>query len=297
MSEQVQKGFDFTMNFIAALSKLPLVRVDREAFLKRQFKGHDQLDRIIAEGPQAVFTSESLRKKAEVIIKTSTRETTFASFLAGLPSNIAVAVAAGGADLAQFFGFALNLAQQLAYLFGEDDLFTGKAEEVNDQAKGRIVAYLGVMLGAAGAASLLVATSKKAAEIIGKKVAAQALMKTSWYPLLKKVAAWIGIKVTKQSFGKAVSKSIPVLAGVASAGITYFTFKPMGRRLADVFRKNLDGEFDIDMVLKENEEAQEVIDNVDYEISDVDDTFDGMDETSSEESDDEDPTDDVSYLD
>lgn len=273
MSEQANKGYNTTMNLITTLSQLPLVRVNRDEFLKNTFKKSEHLDRILAEGPQAVFTSDSLRKKANEIIQASTNSTSVASFVAGLPSNIAVAIAAGGADLTQYFGFALNLAQQLAYLFGEDDLFTGGHGDVSEQTKGRIVAYLGVMLGAGGAASLLVATSKKAAEVMGKKVAAKALTKTAWYPLLKKVAAWIGIKITKQSVGKAVTKAVPVIGGFFSAGITYFTFKPMGNRLADVFKKNMDGEFDIEMVLKdeiqldeekivaETEECEEVIDS------------------------------------
>lgn len=36
----------------------------------------------------------------------------------------------------QYFGFALNLAQQLAYLFGEDELFSGG--DVNEQTKGKL---------------------------------------------------------------------------------------------------------------------------------------------------------------
>lgn len=262
MSEQANKGYNTTMNLITTLSQLPLVRVNREDFLKNTFKKSEHLDRILAEGPQAVFTSDSLRKKANEIIQASTNSTSVASFVAGLPSNIAVAIAAGGADLTQYFGFALNLAQQLAYLFGEDDLFTGGHGDVSEQTKGRIVAYLGVMLGAGGAASLLVATSKKAAEVMGKKVAARALTKTAWYPLLKKVAAWIGIKITKQSVSKAVTKAVPVIGGFFSAGITYFTFKPMGNRLADVFKQNMDGEFDIEMVLKEEMQSPEDTENI-----------------------------------
>ena len=151
----------------------------------------------------------------------------------------------------------MNLSQRLAYLFGEDELFTGEPGDISEQTKGRIIAYLGVMLGAGGAASLLLATSKKAAAVLGKKVAARALTKTAWYPLLKKVAAWIGVKLTKQSVGKAVTKAVPVLGGFLSAGITYITFKPMGVRLATELKKNLDGDFDLDTVLKEVQLAEE----------------------------------------
>ena len=97
--------------------------------------------------------------------------------------------------MTQYFGFALNIAQQLAYLFGEDELFSGG--DVNEQTKGRIVVYLWVMLGAGSAASLVAATTKKAAEVMGKRVAAQALTKNDQYPLLKKVATLIGVRIKR----------------------------------------------------------------------------------------------------
>ena len=55
MSEQANKGYNTTMNLITTLSQLPLVRVNREEFLKNTFKKSEHLDRILAEGPQAVF--------------------------------------------------------------------------------------------------------------------------------------------------------------------------------------------------------------------------------------------------
>ncbi len=69
-------------------------------------------------------------------------------------------------------------------------------------------------------------------------------MKTTWYPLLKKVGAMVGKKVVKESVGKAVTKVVPVVGGAISGAITYATFKPMGGRLADVLVRNLNGEFD-----------------------------------------------------
>ena len=237
------------MDLIALLPQLPFLHVNRKELLRNTFKNSEYLDRILAEEPQTIFIAYFLHKKANEIIQASTNSTSVASFVAGLPCNPALAIAAGSADLTQYFGFALNLAQQLAYLFGEDELFSGG--DVNEQTKGRIVAYLGVMLSAGGAASLVVATSKKAADVMGKRVATQALTKTAWYPLLKKVASLIGVRITKQTVDKAVTKIVPVIGGLFSAGITYFTFQPIGHRLADVFKKNLDGEYDIEMVIRE----------------------------------------------
>lgn len=247
-TSQQDRLYATTLQTIGAVSKLPVVRVDREAFLRKQFEGSPHLDVILERGPQAVFTPESLRQKANSIIKSSTARTSLSSFAAGLPGNPVVMLAAGGADVAQYFGFAINMAQQIAYLFGEDDLFDGGGQ-LSDSAQMRVIAYLGAMFGAAGAAALVSQTSKVAGANIGKKVAAQALTKTAWYPLVKKVGAVIGKQVTKKTVEKTITKAVPVVGGVVSGGLTYLTFRPMGHRLADTLVQNLNGEFADHLVL------------------------------------------------
>ena len=145
--------------------------------------------------------------------------------------------------MAQYFGFAINLAQKIAYLFGEDDLFTDESE-LNEGAKVRVLAYLGVMLGASGSAMLVGKLAREVGKNMGKKITQQALTKTTWYPLLKKIGAMVGKRVVKESVGKAVAKVVPVVGGAISGAITYATFRPMGGRLADVLVRNLNGEFD-----------------------------------------------------
>lgn len=243
------KLYSTTLQTIGAVSKLPIVRVDREEFLRKHFAGSPHLDIILEKGPQAVYTTKSLRQKANGIINNSATKTSVASFATGLPGNPVVMVAAGGADIAQYFGFAINLAQQIAYLFGEDDLFDGGGQ-LSEAAQIRVIAYLGAMFGAAGAASLVSQTSKVAGANLGKKVAGQALTKTVWYPLVKKVGALVGKQVTKKTVEKTITKAVPVIGGVVSGGLTYLTFRPMGHRLADVLTRNLDGGFEDQLELK-----------------------------------------------
>ena len=239
-----KNNYDKALKLIGAVAEFPIIRVDRADFLRKQFADSPYIDRIISNGPQSVYTVESLRKKADGVVKSCTNKTALISFVSGLPSNPALMVALGGADVVQYFGFAINMAQQIAYLFGEDDLFDGDAGSFSEEAKMRIVAYLGAMFGAGGAALLIARTSKIAGANIGKKVAAKALTKTAWYPLFKKVAAAVGQKITKKTVEKTITKAAPVVGGFISGGITYITFRPMGNRIADVFVKNLNGEFD-----------------------------------------------------
>lgn len=196
-----------------------------------------------------MYSTESLRKKANSVIKNSAAKTSMASFVTGLPGNPAVMIAAGGADVAQYFGFAINLAQQIAYLFGEDELFDGGGQ-LSEAAQVRVIAYLGAMFGAAGAAALVSQTSRLAGANLGKKVAAQALTKTAWYPVVKKVGALVGKQVTKKTVEKTITKAVPVIGGVVSGGLTYVTFRPMGHRLADALVANLNGEFDDQLELR-----------------------------------------------
>ncbi|MBB6626643.1 hypothetical protein H5V45_04835 [Nocardioides sp. KIGAM211] len=265
MNHQSQdKLYATTLQTIGAVSKLPVVRVDREEFLRRQFAGSPHLDVILLSGPQAVYTAESLRKRADSIIRSSAAKTSLASFATGLPGNPAVMVAAGGVDVAQYFGFAINLAQQIAYLFGEDELFDGGGQ-LSEAAQIRVIAYLGAMFGAAGAAALVSQTSKQVGSNLGKKVAAQALTKTAWYPLVKKVGALVGKQVTKKTVEKTITKAVPIVGGVVSGSLTYVTFRPMGNRLADTLMKNLNGELDGELELNAEFAAKfnEVIDGKD----------------------------------
>lgn len=243
--------YERTLQMVTKASKLPLVKVNREKFLTKRFKDSPYLETILAEGPQAVYSLSALRKEADKIIADMTTKTSLTSFAAGIPANPLTAIAAGTGDIVQYFGFALNLAQQIAYLFGEDNLFSDDQKEVPEEVKIRVIAYIGVMFGAGGSTVLLHKVAKNAGVNIGKKVAAQALTKTAWYPLVKKVATVIGIKITKKTVEKSIANAIPILGGVVSGGLTYLTFQPMGGKLADTFVKNLSGEFDSELELNE----------------------------------------------
>ena len=246
---QEQKMYDTALNLIGVIAKVPLVKVDREQFLRQQFANSPYLEEILLLGPQSVYTPKALEKKARAIVRSNTNKTSAVSFATGLPANPFVMVPAAGADVAQYFGFALHMAQQIAYLFGEDELFTNGGE-LTEEAKVRVIAYLGVMCGAAGAGNLIVQTSRVVGQNVGKKVAGQALTKTTWYPLVKKIGALLGQKITKKTVEKTISKAVPLVGGVVSGGLTFATFRSMGYRLTDEFVKLVTSEPQKELELK-----------------------------------------------
>lgn len=271
-----------TKQLLSSVCRMPMICVDRDDFLRKQFGNSPYIDDILANGPQTVFSVDALRARADEIIKNSTRKTSVASFAAGFASSPIAMTAAGAADIAQFFGFALNMAQKIAYLFGEDQLFKSfnPADDMlkndgtvlSEDAQIKLISYLGTMMGVSGASGLIVRTSASAGANIGKRVAAQALTKTAWYPLVKKVASILGYKITKKSVEAAITKSVPVVGGAVSGGLTYLSFKPMGAKLADVFVRIINGDYDLEMELNPEykKKAGVTDDELDMDVIDLD---------------------------
>ncbi|MCT3054837.1 hypothetical protein EFN57_05720 [Leuconostoc citreum] len=231
--------YNLTLHTIGLIAKLPVIRVNRKAFLKKQFSDSPDLNIILKHGPQAVYPVSVLEEKAHDIINKSTTKTSMASFAAGLPANPIIMAAVGGADVVQYFAFAINMAQQIAYIFGEDELFGSNTDTLPEEDKVKLIIYLGVMFGTAGAASMIATLSKKSGESIGKRVAIQAAVMSTRHPLVKKVGSRIGHKITTAHIEKTVTKAVPIIGGIISGGLTYATFKPLGYRLAKVLAQNL----------------------------------------------------------
>lgn len=213
--------------------KLPGVKVDRKEFLAQSFSKHvpaSQLADIVEKGPiEANVPLTLIKKIAKRNIANQTMKSSSASFAAGLPGGIGLA-ATIPADTAQFFGFSLRLAQETGYLYGYDD-FWENGELDAERVNGDLVLFLGVMFGVGGAAATIKALSAQLSKQALKQLPKKALTKTVYFPIIKKMSAMIGVKMTKDTFAKGVSKMIPLAGGVISGGLTFSSMTKMGNRL------------------------------------------------------------------
>ncbi|MFI8575338.1 bacteriochlorophyll 4-vinyl reductase [Rossellomorea aquimaris] len=220
---------------------LPGVKVSREEFLTNVFskrKDETMLAEIMEKGPYGAGVSKKeIDNIAKSIIHRRTLTSTSLSFGAGLPGGIAMAGTIPG-DVMQFYGIAMRLAQELAYLYGHHDLWL-KEHLDTEKARDKIVVFLGVMFGVGGSASAIKFLSSSLSKQVLKKLPQKALTKTLYYPIIKKIAGYIGVKLTKESFAKGISKAIPIVGGVVSGSITYSTMRPMGKRLAETLSDTL----------------------------------------------------------
>ena len=64
----------------------------------------------------------------------------------------------------------------------------------------------------------------------------KALTKGAVFPIVRSIAKWFGVRLTKSLFTGAIKKAIPVVGGVVGGGITFFAFKPCCYRLKDALK-------------------------------------------------------------
>lgn len=219
---------------IESAAKLPLVRIDRTEFLTKNLSKlctPAQLRKAIDKGTlHAEIPIATLDSLANAMINAETIKVTAISTAAGIPGGLAMA-ATIPADLVQFYGFIIRTAQELAYIYGWDEMFA-ESSELDAGTESQLVLFIGVMSGI-GAANNLVAKlfGETAMRAVAKKIAAKALTKTWYYPIVKKIAAMLGQRMVKATFAKGVSKAVPILGGAISGGLTLATFKPMAHKL------------------------------------------------------------------
>ena len=264
MSTEMQTQNEQSLpKIIATAIQIPGVKVNRETFLLTTFKNEplEMRNKIADLGPvKAGISRRELKQISKRIIDNRTIASSAVSFAAGLPGGLAMA-ATIPADTIQFFGVALRLAQELSYLYGEDDLWVDGAVNM-ESVTNQLIVYCGVMFGVGGASAAVRVLSSALGKQALKKLPQMALTKTFYYPIIKSIAKAVGVKMTKGLFAKGVSKAVPILGGIVSGGITFVSMRPMGQRLADEF-----DEIHFDYSIKElRDDLKEIGEEYDMEI-------------------------------
>ena len=218
--------------------KLPIVKINRGKFLHKElikYYPEDVVNLAIKKNPAyAGVEKEKIDEISKQVINYETNKVSAISFAAGMPGGFAM-VATVPADIAQYFGYMIRVMQKLAYLYGFED-FELNEEEVSDETMNQIMIFLGVMFGVQGANAGVKKIAEAAAKKVSKSLAQKALTKGTVYPIVKKIAQSIGIKMTKQIFAEGVSKVVPVVGGVVTGGLSYLTFKPCAKKLKNSFK-------------------------------------------------------------
>jgi len=247
-------------DILTTACKLPYCKIDRDAFLRKQLAGKispAQLKDALENGTvNAGIPIHVLNEIADGAIGLETTKVTTLSTVAGIPGGFAM-VGTIPADLAQFYAHVFRIAQKLAYVYGYKEI------DLNDATQNVLMIFLGVMFGVNAATAALAKFAVANATKIGARVAAKPLSKYAIFNIVKKVLAWVGVKLTKDGVGKAISKAVPIIGGIVSGGLTVATFLPMAKKLEKELSKFAD------MSLENLEKASNAADVIlaDFEIT------------------------------
>ena len=210
--------------------KVPGICIDRTSFLQKELQTkfpQEVIDVAIAHNPlHAKIPLEVIDKIADEIIKYERNCVSGISTALGMPGGIAMA-ATIPADIAQYYCYMLRATQKLMYLYGFPEIdLEEKGQTFDTETLNVLIICMGVMYGAAGANNALKAMAKALATGVEKQLLRKALTKGTIYPIVKSVAKWFSVKMTKEVFAGFFKKAIPVIGGVIGGGITFVTFKP-----------------------------------------------------------------------
>ncbi|MFK5636143.1 hypothetical protein [Ornithinimicrobium sp. LYQ103] len=217
-----------------AAARLPAVRINRAAYLRvalKRYCSEDQINQAIAQTPAAAGISFAvITEVANTSIRYETGKVTSISTLAGVPGGLAM-LGTIPADLVQYFGHVLRIAQKLAYIYSWPELFVDDSEELDEATESILTLFVGVMFGVQMAQASVTKVSTIIAGQVVKKLPQRALTQGAIYPIVKKVAALLGVRMTKQLFAGGVAKVVPLIGAVFSGGLTFATFLPMSKKL------------------------------------------------------------------
>lgn len=230
-------------DIIVLAIKAPGVHITRANFLKKElFKNYPQdvIDKAIATTPaQAGIPSVEIDQIADEVIKFERNCVSGISAALGAPGGVAM-VATIPADIIQYYGYTLRATQKLLYLYGFPEIDSDEEGlQLDSQTINQIILCLGVMNGVAGANNAIKGMAKALAVGVEKKLLNAALTKGTFYPLVKAIAKWFGVKMTKSLFAGFFKKAIPVVGGIVGGGITFFSFKPCCYRLKNALQDTM----------------------------------------------------------
>lgn len=221
-------------------SKLPMVKIDRELFLRKELKGRynpEVVEKAIRYSPAyAGISVEEINRIAKSCITAETTRVTAISAVAGIPGGFAL-IGTVPADFTQYFAHILRIVQELIYLYGWKELNLDSTE-MNQETKNLLILFVGIMFGVNGSVNAVNKVATQVAKQVAKKLPQKALTKGTVYPIVKRVAALLGVRMTKQIFSKGVAKVVPFVVAAISGGVTFITYNLMAEKLREYLASN-----------------------------------------------------------
>ena len=243
--------------------RVPGIKINRANFLQKELlKRYPQemIDEAIRTNPMSAgIKPKDIDEIADQVIEHERRGVSGISTALSMPGGAAM-LATIPADIVQYYGYMLRATQELLYLYGFPEIDVNEKESKFDSETINIlIVCFGTMYGVVGANNALKSIAKGFGLGVEKKLMRTALTKGTIYPIVKSVANWFNVRMTKEIFAGFFKKSIPVVGGVIGGGLTYLSFKPCCVKLKESLQDTI-------LSNKNYKEENGLIDIVDVEV-------------------------------
>lgn len=243
--------------------RVPGIKINRANFLQKELlKRYPQemIDEAIRTNPMSAgIKPKDIDEIADEVIEYERRCVSGISTALSMPGGAAM-LATIPADIVQYYGYMLRATQELLYLYGFPEIDVNEKESKFDSETINIlIVCFGTMYGVVGANNALKSIAKGLGFGVEKKLMRTALTKGTIYPIVKSVANWFNVRMTKEIFAGFFKKSIPVVGGVIGGGLTYLSFKPCCVKLKESLQDTI-------LSNKNYKEENGLIDIVDVEV-------------------------------
>lgn len=222
--------------------QVPGVKINRANFLQAELSKHypqEVIDKAIETRPSlAGIDKVVINMIADEVIEYERKYVSGITAALGMPGGLAML--AIPADIAQYYGYMLRVAQKLLYLYGFPEMNTAENNnKLDSETLNKLILCIGTMYGTAGASNAIKGLANGLGQGLSKQFMNTAVTKGTLYPIIKKVGQLCGVKVTKKLTAKSIEKTVPIIGGIVGGGLTYATFKPCCVRLKDSLKNTL----------------------------------------------------------
>ena len=243
--------------------RVPGIKINRANFLQKELlKRYPQemIDEAIRTNPMSAgIKPKDIDEIADEVIEYERRCVSGISTALSMPGGAAM-LATIPADIVQYYGYMLRATQELLYLYGFPEIDVNEKElKFDSETINILIVCFGTMYGVVGANNALKSIAKGLGLGVEKKLMRTALTKGTIYPIVKSVANWFNVRMTKEIFAGFFKKSIPVVGGVIGGGLTYLSFKPCCVKLKESLQDTI-------LSNKNYKEENGLIDIVDVEV-------------------------------
>ncbi len=238
--------------------KLPFSRVDKERYLRRLFrskvKNEEEMQLLITERPASLFSEEEISKITTKEIRKHALCVTILSILCALPPDGWLMWLLIVVDFVQFQIFVFVILQKMLYLHGCRNLFDKETHDENQSMTMMLLIISVVMIGKHQVVRLAKSAVGMAVKQVIQRFAVRLMTRMVVLNVLRQLAKWFGIVLTKEMVVASLSVVIPLVCAGISGLISLWLFMPMVKRLHGHLQElSREGKDPVESVLEETE--------------------------------------------